>query len=241
MKHSPRSSDANPKPSILESDVSAPWSNLFPKKKPGQCNWKAKPFVAARVIAPVIALALTGCVLHESPDCEVNEGISESEAFLTVLAVAEIEIPAWQRRPGDPKSLRKSNLIRIDQQGRSEFFSSALTHGFSSNLMCGALTRQDLQALQQAWAPVPHDSGGAPEPPYLLVERRALAARVESAEESAGAGAEASYVTLQRLTESADLEHATFTTIDILQRIYGKRFIRQLRAADLEFLLQEAD
>ena len=201
----------------------------------------AKPLGMARSLVLTVAMGLTGCVLHQAPDCEVGRGSPENEIFLTVIAVTETEIPEWQRRPGDSESLRQSNLIRIDRLGRSEFFSSALTHGYSSNLMCGAVPRQDLRTLDRAWEPIPHDSGSAPEPPYLFVEHRSLTDRVEGSGSSDGAEGRASYVTLQRLTESADLESATFTTMGILQRIFGQRFIRRLRAADLEYLLQEAD
>ncbi len=199
-----------------------------------------KPSGELRLAFFLLALSMgaAGCAVPIAPGCRPGESLPEASAFLRVGVLAETEVPAWKLGTAAPQVMRWGSNVLIDRAGRSQFSPDATAYMMSTVAVCRTISGEDVLSLENAWKQVAHDPSAAPAAPFLYVQYYAGDELPEGAGEPVGLPRRLFYAKPGEVIQRPDLEHAVSLTLTVLERTYRKRFVRELRAADLQDLLQ---
>lgn len=188
----------------------------------------------ALLLLTLLVTGAAGCALPIMPGCSPGDSLPGDDAFLVVSTLAT----------------DLASSVFIDRTGRSRFSPDYTAWMLSTVAVCRAIPAEDLLALEKAWKQAardhPGDPGcGNPEWPYSSTSR--VPRRGRDPGECLGVTYHVD--DKQRVVFSVKpgeagqrpgLENAVGLTLAVLERIYGDRFVRELRAAGLQDLLREA-
>ena len=159
-------------------------------------------------------------------------GLPEAGPFLSVWIVGEAELSFWQREPGGPRTMRWTTSVMVDRAGRAHLLPADTENLFSSGWACKRIPPEDVRKLEQVWAPLSPRRQAHPEPAYFMIEYRP-----PNLPAAAREPAPTFFIPKEGFERSSDLGRALEATLEILESAYGRRYVRELRAAGLDDLL----